>query len=108
MAPNLEAIKEAGEVLYNKIPDDELFWLLGLRDAKDLKGLLGRSSQRQGVYPKHWVTPIHLSIGMAIRNKLRELGFTEEVLQVQNLDDVYEDILNVTLDIVIKEAELEV
>ena len=83
--------KVAAFYLQMKLGQHNLAYLCGLRDAKCLKGHLFKLQEG-------WVIPIHFTYGMVIRNVLREGGFTEEKLGVKNLDDVYEQILNIALD----------
>lgn len=39
--------------------------------------------------PKNWITPYHFGWGMSIRNLLRDKGFGEDYFKVDNLDNIY-------------------
>ena len=41
------------------------------------------------VNPESWYAPYHFSWGMALRNHLREKGFTDKEVPDRNLDDYY-------------------
>lgn len=40
-----------------------------------------------------WVAPYHFVWGMSIRNRLRDAGFGEDAFGIQNLDNVYAEIV---------------
>lgn len=99
-----EKKKQAVQYLNKEFDTKFKSYLLGMRDAKDLLGIMGRKSAfENGQPPKYWVTPIHHGIGTAIRNQLRKGGFGEKEFGIDNIDDYYEDILNDLLNQFIKE-----
>jgi predicted Rdx family selenoprotein len=48
--------------------------------------------------PSGWMIPHHFTAGMMIRNRLREGGFGEKAFGIENLDNIYIEILNEALD----------
>ena len=40
-----------------------------------------------------WFAPYHFTWGMAIRNALRQNGFGEEYFMIENLDDIYVELV---------------
>lgn len=43
--------------------------------------------------PYGWIAPYHFGWGMAIRNLLRQNGYGEKELHVENLDNVYVELI---------------
>ena len=39
--------------------------------------------------PLGWAPPLHYYWGMAVRNALRDLGYTEAAIGIENLDDIW-------------------
>lgn len=39
--------------------------------------------------PEHWIAPYHFGWGMALRNGLRQSGFSEKDFGIDNLDCIY-------------------
>ena len=46
-----------------------------------------------------WFTPNHFGYGMYLRNELRKIGLTDDLLPDQNWDDYYIPVLEVALGI---------
>lgn len=44
-------------------------------------------------YGEDWIAPYHFGWGMSIRNKLRDSGFGEEFFEINNLDDIYVELI---------------
>jgi len=63
--------------------------------AEFLRGLFTQEQKDQlremmeGATDHFWVSPIHFWGGMAIRNALRQNGFGEKELGIENLDYIY-------------------
>jgi hypothetical protein len=49
--------------------------------------------------PSGWQSESHFGLGMAVRNNLREHGYTESVLAVENLDEIWADLLCEALEL---------
>lgn len=43
--------------------------------------------------PENWISPLHFNWGMFIRNLLRQNGFGEEFFPVDDLDDIYVELI---------------
>ena len=43
--------------------------------------------------PENWISPFHFGWGMTIRNLLRVNGFDEKFFSVDNLDDIYVELI---------------
>ena len=51
------------------------------------------------VDPEGWIAHYHFGWGMAVRNLLREKGFSEEYFKIHNLDDIYVALVEEALDL---------
>ncbi len=72
---NIQEIKNAASFLRG--------WFF---DQKEESGFILRTIKEKGC---EWYFPFHAFWGMRIRNLLRVNGYTEKVVGVRNLDDIY-------------------
>ncbi|MDX2215509.1 MAG: hypothetical protein SFY66_19755 [Oculatellaceae cyanobacterium bins.114] len=52
---------------------------------------------RHAIEPDNWISCWHLSVGMQLRNLLRQKGLTDDLLPDKNWDDYYVQVLEVSL-----------
>ncbi len=57
--------------------------------AKELADVIPHIKKAYDADPESWHVPYHFAWGMAVRNLLREKGFSEEYFKIHNLDDIY-------------------
>ncbi|MGH7603534.1 MAG: hypothetical protein ACRENK_05975 [Gemmatimonadaceae bacterium] len=48
--------------------------------------------KRKGL--EKWAVEFHMPFGMGVRNRLREVGYTEAVFGVTTLDDIWSDLIS--------------
>lgn len=54
---------------------------------------LERIRQEQADDPDGWCLPHHMTLGMGFRNAMRDAGFGERAFGIENLDNIYVEVL---------------
>ena len=64
-----------------------------LRDGDGPYGLLEDARALCAEDPERWMSPYHFTTGMTIRNMLRKEGYGEAEFGIDNLDNVYVELI---------------
>lgn len=86
---------KVNQKLYNSISDQKKklaieFLRCYLKDKEIIKMAIQ-------IDPECWFAPYHFNWGMAIRNGLRCEGFGESYFEIDNLDDIYVELVEETV-----------